>query len=171
MNTSEPLLPKHLYVDSAAPDGTVTKVTFSPDKLIAWSESGRGDAIDKWCKQICDKKIVAINTWEDNQILQLEDDWVSSENNVEEEDEDEEEERYHLACEAVSRDAEMKREVAREQMLEHKAAIEKLVRQARTCNATPIPLPQESHIVRYLIALAVGIGIGIGIAVAYMLVT
>jgi hypothetical protein len=169
MNTSEPLLPKHLYLDSADPDGTVTRVTFSPDKLIAWSESGRGDAIDKWCKQICDKKIAAINTWEDNRILQLEDDWASAENNVEEEDEDEEEERYHLACEVVSRDAEMKREVAREQMAEHKAAIEKLVRQARTHNAALTPPLQESHLVGYLIAL--GIGICIGIAVAYVLIT
>ena len=163
------MLPKHLYIDSTAPDGTVTKVTIAPDKLLAWSEGGRGDAIDKWCKQVCDKKIVAINTWEDNLILQLEDDWASSENDVEEEDEDEEEERYHLACEVVSRDAEMKREVAREQMREHKAAIEKLVRQARTFKPAMTPPPQESHLVRYLIA--VGIGIGIGIAVAYVLFT
>jgi hypothetical protein len=172
MNTSEPMLPKHLYIDSTDPDGTVTRVTFSPDKLLAWSDGGRGDAIDKWCKQVCDKKIVAINTWEDNQILYLEDDWASAENDVEEEDEDEDEIRFNLACEAVTRDAEMKREIAREQMAEHKAAIEKLVRQARASNAVHTvhtPPPQESHLVRYLIAVAVGIGIGI--AVAYVLFT
>jgi hypothetical protein len=169
MNTSEPLLPKHLYIHSTAPDGTVTNVTFSPDKLLAWSECGRGDAVDKWCKQICDKKIAAINTWEDNRILQLEDDWASAENDVEDEDEDEDEIRFNLACEAVTREATMKRENAREQMAEHKAAIEKLVRQARASNAAHTPPPQESHLVRYLIA--VGIGIVMGIAVAYVLFT
>jgi len=163
------MLPKHLYIDSTDPDGTVTKVTIAPDKLLVWSEGGRGDAVDKWCKQICDKKIVAISTWEDNRILQLEDDWVSSENDVEQEDEDEEEEHYHLACEVVSRDAEMKREVAREQMAEHKTAIEKLVRQAKASNAAYTPPPQESHLAKYLIA--VGIGIVMGIAVAYVLFT
>jgi hypothetical protein len=169
MNTSEPLLPKHLYVDSTGPDGTVSRFTFAPDKLIAWSEDGHGDAIDKWCKHVCDKKIVAINTWEDNQILYLEDEWASVENDIEEEDEDEDEIRFHFACEAVTREAEMKRETAREQMAEHKAAIEKLVRQTRASHASHTQPPQESHLVRYLIA--VGIGIGIGIAVAYVLFT
>jgi hypothetical protein len=169
MNASNPLLPKHLYIDSTGPDGTVSSFTISPDKLIAWSEEGRGDAIDKWCKHICDKKIVAINSWEDNQILYLEDEWVSAENDVEEEEEDEDDIRFHLACEAVTREAEMKREIAREQMAEHKAAIEKLARQARASYATHTPPPQESHLIRYLIA--VGIGIGIGIAVAYLLFT
>jgi hypothetical protein len=167
MNTSAPLLPKHLYIDSTGPDGTLSRLTLAPDKLIAWSEEARGDAIDTWCKHVCDKKIAAINTWEDNQILYLEDEWASTENDIEEEDEDEEEIRFHLACEAVTREAEIKREIARVQMAEHKAAIEKLVRQASASNATRTPPPQESQRVRYLIAVAVGIGIGI--AVTYVL--
>ena len=169
MNTSEPLLPKHLYIDSTGADEAVSRLTFAPDKLIAWSEDGRGDAIEKWCKHVCEKKIVAINSWEDNQILYLEDEWASAENDIEEEDEDEDEIRFHLACEAVTREAEMKREIAREQMAEHRAAIEKLVRQARTSNPTHTPPAQQSHLVRYLIAVA--IGVGIGIAVAYVLLT
>jgi hypothetical protein len=169
MNTSEPLLPKHLYSDSTAADGTVPRLTVSPEKLIAWSEGGNGDAIDKWCKHICEKKIVAINTWEDNQILYLEDEWASIENDVEDEDEDEDENRFHFACEAVTREAQMKRDIAREQMTEHKAAIEKLVKQARGASATHIPPSHENRLVRYLIAVA--IGIGIGIAVAYLLFT
>ena len=169
MNTSELVLPKHLYIESAAPDGTAPRFTFAPDKLIAWSEDGHGDAIDKWCKQVCDKKIAAINTWEDNQILYLEDDWASAENDIEEEDEDEDEIRFHLACETITREAKMKREIAREQMTEHKAAIEELVRQARTINTAHTPPRQESHAVKYLIVLAVGICIGI--AVAYVLLT
>ena len=169
MNTSEPILPKHLYTESTAPDGTATKVTFVPDKLIAWSEVGGGDAIDNWCKQICDKKIAAINTWEDDRILQLEDEWASSENDVEEEDEDEEEKRYHLACEVVSRDAEMKRDLAREQMSEHKAAIEELVRQTKTFNETHTSPKEEKHLVGYL-AVAISAVLAIAV-VAYMLIT
>jgi len=169
MNTSEPLLPQHLYSDSPEAHGTGSRLTFSPEKLIAWSEDGHGDAIDKWCKHICEKKIVEINTWEDNQILYLEDEWASTENDVEDEDEDEDENRFHLACEAVTREAQVKRDFAREQVAAHKAAIEKLVQQARTASAPHTPPPRESHLVRYLIA--VGIGIGIGIAVAYLLFT
>jgi len=169
MNTSEPLLPKHLYLDSTGPDGTVSRLAYSPDKLLAWSEDGHGDAIDKWCKHVCDKKIDAINTWEDNQILSLEDEWASTERDVEEEDEDEDEIRYHLACEAVTGEAEKKREIAREQMAEHKAAIEKLVQQARAPTITCTPPAQERRLARYLIAL--GTGIGIGIVVGYLLFT
>ena len=169
MNTSEPILPKHLYIESTAPDETATKVTFAPDKLIAWSEVGGGDAIDNWCRQICDEKIAAINTWEDDRILELEDEWVSSENDVEEEDEDEEEKHYHLACEVVSRDAEKKREIAREQMAEHKAAIEKLVRQARTFNDAHTPPKEEKHLVGYLV-VAISAVLAIAV-VAYVLIT
>lgn len=165
MNTSELELPTHLYIKSTDPDSAASRVTFAPDKLIAWSEGGRGDAIDTWCKQICDKKIVAINTWKENQIIHLEDEWASVENDIEDEDDDEEEKRYHLACESVIREAKMKREIAREQMAEHKAAIEKLVGQARAFNAAHKPPPQESHLVGYLIAIAAVV------AVAYVLIT
>lgn len=169
MNTSEPILPEHLYIESTVHDGTATKVTVVPDKLIAWSEVGGGDAIDNWCKQICDEKIAAINTWEDDRILQLEDEWVSSENDVEEEDEDEDEKRYHLACEAVSSDAKMKRAIAREQMAEHKAAIEKLVRQTRTFNESRKPPREEKHLVGYLVvALSAVLTIAV---MAYVLIT
>jgi len=171
MNTPEPLLPKHLYPDPTGPDGTASRLAYSHDKLLSWSEEGHGDAIDKWCKHVCDEKIDAINTWEDNQILSLEDEWASTERDVEEEyeDEDEDEIRYHLACEAVTGEAEKKREIAREQMAEHKAAIEKLVRQASTSSTPPLPPAQQSHLPRYLIAL--GTGIGIGIAIGYVMFT
>ncbi len=169
MNTSVPILPRQLYIESTAPDGTATQVTVVPEKLIAWSEVGAGDAIDNWCKQICDEKIAAINTWEDDRILQLEDEWVSSENNVEEDEEDEEENRYHLACEAVSRDAERKRAIAREQMAEHKAAIDKLVQQTRTVDEAQTPPREEKHLVGYLV-VAISAVMAIAI-VAYALIT
>ena len=165
MNTSEPELPRYLYTETGDPAGSATRFTYAPDRLIAWSEGGRGDAIDNWCKQIYDKKIAAINTWKDNRILQLEDDWASAENDVEDEDEDEDEKRYHMACEAVTLEAARKRELARKQMVEHKAAIELLVLQARDFNATHKPPVQEDHLVGYLIAIAAVV------AIAYVLIS
>jgi hypothetical protein len=165
MNTSEPELPQHLYIHSTDPDDTATRAALAPDKLISWSQGGRGDAIDKWCQQICDSKLAAINSWHDNRILQLEDEWASTENHVEDEDADADEERYHQACEAVTREAQQKRALARKRMAEHKAAIEKLVQQARAFSAAHTPPPQEDHLVGYLIAIAAVV------AVAYMLIS
>ena len=165
MNTSELELPQHVYKETTNPDGTVTMDTFASDKLIAWSEDGYGDAIDKWCKQVCDRKIEAIDTWEDNRILQLEDEWMLIEKNEYDEDEDEDEERYHLACDVVTREAGVKRDGARERMVEHKAAIEELAQQAREFIATHKPPPQEDNLTGYLVAIAAFA------AVAYVLVT
>jgi len=165
MNTPEPELPKHLYIESSDPHGPATRLTLAPDKLIAWSESGRGDAIDQWCREICDRKIAAINTWKDNRILQLEDDWASTENHIEDEDDDEAEERYHQACELVVLEAERKRKAARERMAEQKATIEQLVQRAKAFSAAHTPPPQESHMAGYLVAIAALA------AVAYVLLT
>ena len=79
MNTSEPELPQHLYTEATEPDGTATRATIAADKLIAWSEDGRGDAVDSWCQQIHDREIKAIDAWEDDRILQLEDEWIALE--------------------------------------------------------------------------------------------
>lgn len=169
MNTPELELPKHLYTDTADPDATATMDTIVPDKLIAWSEDGYGDAIDRWCKQICDRKIEAIEAWEDNRILQLEDEWISLEHDGDDdeydEDQDEGEGHYHLACDAVNRDAVVKRDGARERMAEHKTAIEELVQQSREFIAAHQPPPQEDHWVGYLLAIAAVA------AVAYVLFT
>ena len=151
MNTSELELPRHLYSETEKPDGTGYKVTFTAEKLIAWSEDGYGDAIDKWCKQIFDRKIEAIDAWEEHRFLQLEEEWLSVEND---EDDDEAEEHYHLACDAVAREADIKRDAAMERMAEHKAAIERLVQESKDFIASDETPPEEEHILGYLIGLA-----------------
>lgn len=165
MNTPELELPGHIYDETAAADGTATRVTYSADRLVAWSEQERGDAIEKWCKQICDRRLERIDAWEDNRILLLEDDWLSVEQDTEEEEGDENEGRYHLACEAVVREAASKRDIARKQMVENSAAIEKLVKEARDHIEAHRPPPQEAHFVGYFLAIAAVA------AVAYVVVT
>jgi len=48
-------LPKHLYTETRAPDGTLTDITFIPEKLIAWYEYSRGDALHRWYQDIADR--------------------------------------------------------------------------------------------------------------------
>lgn len=170
MNTSEPELPQHLYTETTEPGGTATRATVATDKLIAWAEDERGDAVDRWCQQIHDKEIKAIDAWEDDRILQLEDEWMSLEHDEdaeydEDEDEDEDERRYHLACEAVIKEASIKRGGARKRMAENRAAIEALVEQSRAYIETHKPPPHEGHTLEYLVALAVFA------AVVYLLLT
>ena len=160
MKTSDLELPLHLYTETRDQDGVETGGTFAADKLVAWSEDGYGDAIDKWCNQICRRELDVIETWEDDRILQLEDDWVSVEN-----DGDEDEQRYHLACEAITREAGTKRDNARDRMAEHKTAIEELVQESRNWIEAHKPPPQEDNYVGYLVAIA---AIAAG---AYVLVT
>jgi hypothetical protein len=165
MKTPELELPKHVYDESTAPDGSGTRLTYSAERLVAWAERERGDAIGKWCRQICDRTLENIDAWEDNRILQLEDEWVSIEQDIEDDEDDENEHHYHQACDTVVREAASKRDRARQQMLEHSAAIEKLVREARNHIEAHRPPPQEEHFVGYFLAIAAIA------AVAYVVVT
>ena len=160
MKTSELELPKHLYTVASSPCGTMKKFVFSPDMLITWAEDGRGDAVARLCHEVCDRRIEAIDNWESDRILQLEDEWIAAGNDVdaysledEDEDNDEHVKRYHEACEAVVREAEMKRARARERMNEHKSAVETLVQEAREFIAAHEPPPAEDHFVGYLLTI------------------
>jgi hypothetical protein len=165
-------LPMYLYTETTSPCGTLTKAIVAPDKLISWAEEGRGDAIVRLCRKVCEKKIEAIDAWESDRILQLEDEWIEAgdEEDVygredEDEDEDVNEKRYHLACEAVVRKAEKQRARVRERMTEHKTAVEKLVQEAREFVAAYEPPPQEEedNILAYLL------GIGAVVTAGYVL--
>lgn len=157
MNASDLELPLHLYTETTDPAGSVLpRVVLDADKLIAWSELGRGDAVEIWCKQFCDRELDAIDAWEDNRILQLEEEWMSIEKDVEEEEEDEDENRYHLACETVAREADARRARARARMVEQRAAIERRVQEARVyiaAHKSRAP-PEDVPWFDYLLALA-----------------
>jgi hypothetical protein len=167
MNTSEMELPRHIYTESPSPCGTMTRVTISPDLLINWAEDGRGDAITRLCHEVCEKKLDAIDSWESHRILELEDEYIAADNDEEmdcatdeDEDDDAHVQCYHAACEAVTREAEMKRTRAREQMGEHRSAVETLVKEAREFIAAHEPPPQEDHLIGYMLTIGAVLAVG-----------
>lgn len=165
MNTPVPELPIHLYDENTSLDGHGSRISYSADRLVAWSEQEGGDAIETWCKQICKRKLEEIDAWEDDRILQLEDESLLIEQDIEEDEDDENEHRYHQACDAVVREAAVKRDRARQEMIQHSAAIAKLVQEAREHIEAHKPPPQEEHYVGYFLAFAAVA------AVAYVAVT
>ena len=152
MNDSEPELPRHLFIEKYDPDSSAVIASLAAHKVLAWSQEGRGDAIDRWCKHVADRKISAIGAWEEKRFLDLEEQWISVEND---EYDDAEEKRYHQACTDVARKAELKRERIRQQSTGHKSAIEKLVEESREFIAAHEPPPQEDHFFDYVLVSAV----------------
>lgn len=155
-------LPKHLYIENRAPDGTVIDVTFIPEKLISWYEYSCGDAIDRWYQDISDREIEAINAWEDNQFLLLEEQWLELENG---QDDDAAEAQYNLACQAIARKAEDRRKAVTTRIAETKTTIGQLVTQSREYIAAH--QPEEPVDNTFMILLA----IGGAIALVYMLIS
>jgi hypothetical protein len=110
--------------------------------------------MDKLCRTIYENELADISHWEDNQLLQLEEDWLEVENG---EDDDELEEQYHLSCEAVTREADEKRAVAKAQMIKRQAAIENLVSQCEEHIEEHTPEQRGGHLAEYMLAmLAIG---------------
>ena len=149
-------LPKHLFTEIRDEGGAVTGVTYAADKLAAWSGNGCGDAAGKLCQEIFGNELAEINTWQDNQLLLLEEQWLKLENG---EDDEEEEAQYDLACEAVCSEAEERRDVARQRMEQRRAAIDKLVLESMEHIANSAPEHSESHFGGYLIALLMLAGV------------
>lgn len=144
-------LPKHLYTETRAPDGTLTDITFVPEKLIAWYEYSRGDALHRWYQDIADRELETIAAWEDNQLLQLEEDWQEQENG---ENDDAAEAQYDLDCQAITRKADSRREAVMTRIQESRAAIEELVSQSREHIASH--QPAESVDYTFITLLAIG---------------
>lgn len=162
MDATELGLPQYLFTETRDPDGSVTGISIVPDKLLDWSTSSYGDAIDKLCRKDFDRELEAIHAWEQARLLQLEEQWMTLENGV---DDDAHEQQYDSDCEAVVREAEARRDAAGTRMAERKAAIEKLVQQASVHLGKHRPAPREESFLGYWIALA-----AVG-AIAYTLAT
>jgi len=150
MSVLEPELPFYLYTEKKGPDGVVTGLNYKAEKLVAWAESGRGDAVGRLCEEGLARDLEAIEAWKDNQFLLLEETWVAVENGI---NDIENEKQYELACGAVNREAEGKGEIAEKKKKQRKSDIEKLILQSRECLAN-CPAPPESNTSGYLIALA-----------------
>jgi hypothetical protein len=162
VHASELQLPKHLYTETRAPDGTITDIIYAPEKLIAWYEYSRGDAVHKWYQDICDREIEAINAWEDNRFLQQEETWLEQENGL---DDDAAEAQYDLACQAIARKADSRRNAVMTRIDATKAAIEELVTQSREHIAAHQPAEPVDNTFMILLAL------GGAIALVFMFIS
>ena len=155
MSALELELPLHLYTENKDPEGVVTGLNYSADKLVSWADCGRGDAVDCLCDQVHEKDLAAIDAWKENQFLLLEDTWVAVENGI---DDSANEKQYGQACDAVRREADEKGEVAALKKEERRSEIAKLVQQSRGYLEANRPSPQEDNASGYLFALvAVGV--------------
>ena len=67
---------------------------------------------------------------------------------------------FHLAREAIAREAELKRARIRDRAADHRSAVEKLVQDAREFIATHHTPEQEDHLVEYLFLIGVAIAVG-----------
>lgn len=143
-------LPKHLYTETRSPDGAIKDITFEPEKLIAWYEYGQGNALQRWYQDICDREIEAIDAWEDTWSLLQEEKWLEQENG---QDDDAAEAQYNLACEAIAREAESRRDAVMTRINETKAAIEQLVTESREHLAAHQPAEPVDHTFMILLAL------------------
>lgn len=162
VHASELQLPKHLYNETRAPDGTLKDIVYEPEKLIAWYEYSRGDAMHRWYQNICDREIGSIDAWEDNQFLVQEEKWLEQENG---QDDDMAEVQYDLACQAIAREADSRRAAVMMRIHDTKAAIEELVSQSRAHIAAH--QPEEPVDYTFMVLLAVGGAI----ALVYLLIT
>jgi hypothetical protein len=141
-------LPKHLYRETLNPDGEVLDVTYLHDRLMNWFDGGKG--LQNLCQTVYEDELAAIASWEEEQLLHLEEQWLEVENG---EDDDDHEEQYHLACDAVTREADARRVVAKSQMAERYSAIEELVSQCAEHVEEHTFGPRVSHAAEYAIAL------------------
>ena len=151
MSALEPELPLHLYTENKDPDGVVTGLNYSADKLVSWADCGRGDAVDSLCEQIFKRDLETIEAWKENQFLLLEETWAAVENGI---DDIENEKQYELACDAVHREAEGKGKIAEQKKKQRESDIEKLVMQSREYIAANQPVHKETGASGYLLALA-----------------
>jgi hypothetical protein len=153
MKTSELELPQHLYTEATSPCGAMTRL-IAPDKLVSWSEEGRGDAIFSLCHTVHERKLANINAWERDRIQQLEDELMSAGNdegmsgskyvNVK---------YYHTTLEDVAREVELKRANVKERMTKHQTAIEELVQEAREIISAFVAQQDEGDMLTYLLVI------------------
>jgi len=143
-------LPQHLYRQTLNEDGEVTGITYLHDRLINWFDHGKG--LRDLCQTVYEDELGNIAGWEEEQLLLLEEQWLEIENG---EDDDDNEEQYHLACDAVTREADEKRQVVKSQMAERYSAIEKLVSQCAEHVEEHTPAARTSHAAEYVLVFII----------------
>jgi hypothetical protein len=149
MTALDLMLPEHLYKESKNPQGEVTGVTYLHDRLINWCDRGKG--VQELCRTAYADELADIAQWEDDQLLVLEEEWLVIENG---EDDEASEAQYHLDCDAVTREAEEKRAIAKSQKAKRHSAIEELMAQCAAHIEDHKPPPRASHAIEYTLAMA-----------------
>lgn len=156
MHSLELELPRHLYTETRDSEGNITDVIYAADKLVSWSEYGGGNTIDRWCREKFEREIEAIDTWEDNRFLVLEERWLEEENGH---DDAVAEARYERDCQVITAAAEEKRAAALNRMEARKAAIEKLVAESRAHLAAQQPAEPVDYTFEVLVAIGAVIAV------------
>ena len=146
MTTLDLKLPRHLYRQTLNEDGEVTAITYLHDRLINWFDHGKG--LSDLCETVYEDELGSIAGWEEEQLLLLEEQWLEVENG---EDDEDNEAQYHLACDAVTREADEKRQLAKSQKTERYNAIEKLVSQCAGHVAEHTPAARTNHTAEYVL--------------------
>jgi hypothetical protein len=131
MKISELGLPPSLFSETIGDEDTQARLV-APERLVSWAEEGRGDAIVKLCLVAYERRLADIDAWESERIRQLEEDLrEDGDAEILQSRRYEHIKHYHTTHEDVIREAEMKRAVCRTHMFEHRAALERLVQEAR----------------------------------------
>ncbi len=141
-------LPRHLYTEALNEDGKVTDVTYLHDRLINWFDHGKG--LQNLCQSVYENELDDIAGWEEEQLMLLEEQWLEIESG---EDDDDNEEQYHLACDAVTREADERRAVAESQMGQRYSEIEQLVSRCAEHIEEHAPETHASHAAEYTLAV------------------
>jgi hypothetical protein len=148
MSAVDLMLPRHLYMENRDQQGDVTDVVYLHDRLMNWFDSGKG--VNRLCQSVYEQQLARIAHWEESQVLLLEEQWLAIENG---EDDDANEAQYHIACDAVAREADDRRALAaRERDLRH-SAINELVENCAGHLEEHAPEPFTSHAAEFTLAI------------------
>ena len=160
MKTSELELPQFLYTEDKSPCGATTRL-IAPDKLVSWAEEGRGDAISRLCHTVYERRLASIDAWEHDRIRQLEDQWMATGNNDGlSANKYDNVKHYHTTREAIAREAELNRAGVKTRMIEHQAAVEELVQEARQFLSACVAQQDDGDMLFYLLGIVVIIAAG-----------
>jgi hypothetical protein len=131
MKISELGLPPSLFSETTGEEDAQTMLV-EPEKLVSWAEEGRGDAIVKLCLVAYERRLADIDAWESERIRQLEEDLrQGGDAEIQQTRRYEHVKHYQTTHEDVIREAEMKRASCRAHMFKRRAALERLVQEAR----------------------------------------
>ena len=160
MKISELELPQDLFTETTDPSGAVESL-IAPEKLVSWSDQGRGDAIFRLCHDVYERELASINAGEKHRIQQLEEELMAAGHdegvsagkymNVR---------HYHTTREDIVREAELKRARIKGRMVQQQSAIEELVKEAREYISAYAAQQDESDMLSHMLVIVAFVAVG-----------